>query len=149
MSMLILRTFDKDNKEQEKTPKEIIAEFVSIEDTYEVVDYDESLLVKDFPYDKGEQLSAQDTLDLFEDMIKPKDGRSQYYAGITNDIERREDEHNANDIFVVKAKNVDSANRLEVALKAADFDTGGSTGNAWKRDSVNVYVYKKGPETKE
>lgn len=144
--MIELRKFDNKKK---KTNAEVVKEFVSGKDTYEVVDYDKSLLVKDFPYNRGKQLSAQETLDLFEDMIKPKNGRSKYYAGITNNIARRESEHNANDIFVVKAKNVDSANRLEVALKAADFDTGGSTGNAWRRNSVNVYVYKKGPKTKE
>ena len=67
-----------------------------------------------------------------------------YYCGITNDIDRREGEHNATYLGYVKAQSFDAAKRLEAQMHAEGFDTGKQLGNG-QEDSIYVYVYKKIP----
>ena len=71
-----------------------------------------------------------------------------YYCGVTNDIKRREGEHNASFLGYVTAKTVNGALQLEARMHKEGFDTGGQLGNAGD-DSKFVYVYKKGPDTIE
>lgn len=73
---------------------------------------------------------------------------SDYYCGVTNDIQRREGEHNASFLGYVTAKTVNGALQLEARMHAEGFDTGKQLGNA-SNDSKFVYVYKKGLNTIE
>lgn len=71
-----------------------------------------------------------------------------HYVGITNNPDRREDEHCAEFLGVVKCKSEDEAKILEKAM-AKIFDTGRRPANGGTKDTKYVYIYKKGPETKE
>lgn len=70
------------------------------------------------------------------------EGKDDFYCGITNDIERREQEHNAEILFYVEAISFEDAKKLEQALHDEGFDTGEQIGNG-QEDSVYVYIYKK------
>lgn len=65
-----------------------------------------------------------------------------YYCGITNDIHRREREHNANFLCYVRVNNVHMARSIEIAMKFYGYDTGRRSGNGGKPDSVYVYIQK-------
>lgn len=67
---------------------------------------------------------------------------SDYYCGITNDLKRREKEHNAKILFAAKMSNTNEAKEVETKLHDMGFDTGKQLGNG-SDDSVFVYIYRK------
>lgn len=71
-----------------------------------------------------------------------------YYCGITNDIERRENEHSADYLGYVNCKTFETAKKLESMMHGAGFDTGAQLGHG-QEDSIYVYVYKKTKDTIE
>ena len=64
---------------------------------------------------------------------------SGYYCGVTNDIQRREAEHNVSFLGHVKTKTVKSALNLEARMHDEGFCTGKQLCNAGD-DTVYVYV---------
>lgn len=79
---------------------------------------------------------------------KTGDSKYNFYCGITNDIERREGEHNANYLYYVECSTADMAKQLEAALNNEGYDTGDKLGNGTD-DSVYVYIYRKTRATVE
>jgi hypothetical protein len=84
-----------------------------------------------------------------------KDGRGcrpksyeNFYCGVTNDLDRRAEEHNATFLGHLKAQSAKAALVLEARMHEEGFCTGKQLGNA-AEDSVYVYVYKKGAKTIE
>ena len=73
---------------------------------------------------------------------------SDYYCGVTNDLERRAEEHKTEFLGYVKAKTVKEAIELETRMHQEGFFTGKQLGNA-SDNSLFVYVYKMGPNTIE
>ena len=76
------------------------------------------------------------------------EGKDDFYCGITNDIERRSQEHNSEILYHVTAISFDAAKELEQALHDEGYDTGGQVGNG-QEDSVFVYMYRKIPGVTE
>lgn len=79
---------------------------------------------------------------------KTGDSKYNFYCGITNDIERREGEHNANYLDTLKCQNADTAKDLEAALHDEGYDTGDKVGNGTD-ESIYVYIYRKTQTTVE
>ena len=75
--------------------------------------------------------------------------RGDYYCGITNDVERRAKEHNAEFINYVESDNKETAIAAETLLGESGYDIGKKAGNGARENSVFVYVYKKTSETIE
>lgn len=71
--------------------------------------------------------------------------RSRFYCGITNDLEKRVGEHNANILLWVKAKDVQSAIELERKLGERGFDIGSSAGKERHRIQSIFKCIKKYP----
>lgn len=67
--------------------------------------------------------------------------KRNYYCGITNDLERRAKEHNANFILTKEMKSFEEAKIVEEALHAKGYCTGKQLGNG-DEDTVYVYMYK-------
>lgn len=68
---------------------------------------------------------------------------SNYYCGITNDLDRRKGEHKApRYLYTCTCPSFEIARKLEQMLHNAGFDTGEQVGNG-NEDSVNVYMYRK------
>lgn len=65
-----------------------------------------------------------------------------YYCGITNDLNRRANEHNAKILGHVDCGSFETAKKLESMMHDEGFDTGKQLGNG-QEDSKYVYVYKK------
>lgn len=93
-------------------------------------------------------IKMSDAIDVFKGLAQGQK-LSSFYAGITNDPDRREDEHNANFIGLVLCKSEDDAKLLETMLDDAGFDTGARPANGGNKDTKYVYLYKKGSKTKE
>lgn len=98
-------------------------------------------------------MTLQEAVDKFNDAYyKAKefgDTKSDFYCGITNDLERRCAEHNIEDVlYSVEAKPFDTAKKLEKMLHNEGYDTGEQTGNGTS-DSTIVYMYRKTTKTKE
>ena len=79
---------------------------------------------------------------------KLRDSKFNFYCGITNDIERREGEHNTSFLYYVSSNNANGAKALEAALHDEGYDTGDQVGNGTD-ESVYVYIYRKTPATVE
>lgn len=79
---------------------------------------------------------------------KPGDSKYNFYCGITNDIKRREGEHNTSFLYYVSSNNANAAKELEAALHDEGYDTGDQVGNG-SDDSIYVYMYRKHSFTKE
>ena len=95
----------------------------------------------------------EDAVNYLKSCCKDKNGIiptsfGRFYCGITNDVDRREGEHEANYLGVVKAKSFDLAKKLEARMHEEGFDTGEQLGHG-QEDSVYVYIYKKNVGTKE
>lgn len=88
----------------------------------------------------------KDCCSIFDGLIPQSFGC--YYCGITNDIERRVREHNAECLGYIKAETAQDAKDLEVLMHEEGFDTGDQLGNG-SSDSVYVYVYRKTSNTFE
>ena len=69
--------------------------------------------------------------------------KSSFYCGITNNLQRRMNEHNSDALEWVESKTVDDAIALESELGKLGFDIGEKPGNGASDDSVFVYIYKK------
>lgn len=70
---------------------------------------------------------------------------SNYYCGITNDLDRRRGEHKTPAyLYTCTCPSFEIARKLEQMLHDAGFDTGEQVGNG-NEDSVNVYMYRKIP----
>ena len=76
---------------------------------------------------------------------------SDYYCGITNDIQANKNRHNVKDYVVVcKCPNASIAAEVETLLGRDHFDIGErGGGNGGADDSVYVYMYKKTKDTQE
>lgn len=71
------------------------------------------------------------------------DTKKDFYCGITNDTERRRQEHNVYSFLgITKCDSFDTAKKLELCMKQEGYDTGEQSGNG-KEDSIYVYLYKK------
>ena len=79
---------------------------------------------------------------------KPGDSKYNFYCGITNDIERREGEHNTSFLYYVSSNNANVATALEAALHDEGYDTRDQVGNGTD-ESIYVYIYRKTPTTVE
>lgn len=75
--------------------------------------------------------------------------RGDYYCGITNDLDRRESEHNAEFLGYVECDSKDTAIEVETILGDNGYDIGKKAGNGAKDNSIFVYIYKKTPTTIE
>ena len=78
------------------------------------------------------------------------DNRKNYYCGIANDCQRRFSEHECEDweieevIAIVDCGTENKAKRVETLMYDNGFDTGKLPGNGGKKDTVFVYLVKKG-----
>lgn len=80
---------------------------------------------------------------------KTSDTKFNFYCGITNDLERRNREHNiSNIVYWVSADSFEAASNLEKALRKEGYDTGKKTGIG-TQDSTIVYMYRKTTSTVE
>lgn len=80
---------------------------------------------------------------------KVGDTKFNFYCGITNNLERRNTEHNISEVlYYVTADTFDRAKELEALLHDAGYDTGEKLGNGTD-DSTIVYMYRKGRDTIE
>lgn len=100
------------------------------------------------PYYLGQSLSKSEVISLF-DAIRGNYSASKYRVGITCDADRREDEHNADFLAVIKCFNVYTANRLEEFAGDKGYDAGLHPSNAHKIESTRVYIYRKDEDTIE
>ena len=84
-------------------------------------------------------------LEIFECAYKNKfksgETKKSYYCGITNDLERRAEEHNATFIVNLQMNSFEEAKIVEKALHAKGYCTGKQLGNG-DEDTVYVYMYK-------
>ena len=76
--------------------------------------------------------------------LKPFDPYN-YYCGITNNIEVRQNQHNAQFLGYVETFNVTAARIIEILMNYFGYDTGRRAGNGGKENSVYVYIYRKIP----
>lgn len=97
---------------------------------------------------EGDEISKQQVVNLFN-QIKGHAKAQNYRVGITCDPNRREGEHNAEFLAVIQCENNDQANELECLFDDKQYDAGKRVGNTFLPKSKKVYIYKKGPETKE
>lgn len=90
---------------------------------------------------------------LFDLIVKDCFGkdivRGDFYCGITNNLERRAEQHNATFLGSVRCDSKETAIEVETFLGDAGYDIGGKAGNGARDNSIHVYVYKKTPETIE
>lgn len=88
---------------------------------------------------------------LFDLIAKDNSGigfkRNEFYCGITNNLEKREKQHNAKFLCSVLCDSKDTAIEVEAFLGKNDYDIGAKAGNGAKENSVYVYIYKITPAT--
>lgn len=100
------------------------------------------------------KITQQQAIDWFNTLYEQNrpstnTSREAFYCGITNDIERRETEHNTKFIQYVECENKNDAADLERLLGKEGFDIGQNYGNGAKDDSVYTYIYRKTNSTIE
>lgn len=78
----------------------------------------------------------------YDESRKTGDTKNNFYCGITCDLERRANEHNASFICHIKCDTFDTAQELEKQLHAQGYDTGDKVGNG-QENSIYVYMYRK------
>ncbi len=97
------------------------------------------------------QVNIETVLRLFDLIAKDNYGtghnRDEFYCGITNNLEKREIQHNAKFLGCVRCNSKDTAIEVEAYLGENGYDIGSKPGNGAKDNSVNVYIYKITPET--
>lgn len=98
-------------------------------------------------------MTIEDAVVTLKNCCKSADGKMPknfggFYCGITNNVKRRECEHEADYLGWVKAKTFELAKQLECRMHEEGFDTGEQLGNG-QPDSLYVYVYKKDKDTVE
>lgn len=80
---------------------------------------------------------------------KTGDTKFSFYCGITNNLERRNTEHNIDKVlYYVTSDTFDTAKELESLLQEEGYDTGDTLGNGTD-DTIIVYMYRKGSNTIE
>lgn len=91
-------------------------------------------------------LKEEQVLKIFEEEFKKSkksSERSDFYCGITNNLERRASEHNIkNYICYLNVSSFESAKNIEAKLAKQGFDCGDQLGNG-DIDSVFVYMCYK------
>lgn len=97
--------------------------------------------------------TEDDAVNYLKSCCKNEDGTTPYtyggfYCGITNNVTRREDEHEADYLGWVNAKTFARAKSLEARMHKEGFDTGEQLGHG-REDSIYVYVYRKTRNTIE
>lgn len=107
----------------------------------------EKLTIKSI-FHVGQNLSMDEVIDLFKHICSNAN-KGGYYVGITCAPKRREGEHEAAFLAVIKCQSVDDANNLERELSKIGFDAGKHVGNVHNEDSTKVYIYKKTDSTTE
>ena len=95
------------------------------------------------------QMTITDAVNYLKNCCKDANGLlpknfGGFYCGITNNLDRRDGEHNTKRLGAIKCDSFDKAKKLEKMMHDEGFDTGKQLGNG-KEDSVYVYVYKKIP----
>ena len=98
-------------------------------------------------------MTIEDAVAKLKGYCKAADGKMPknfggFYCGITNNVTRREGEHEAEYLGWVKAKTFKGAKELERRMHEEGFDTGEQLGHG-QPDSLYVYVYKKDNDTVE
>ena len=91
-------------------------------------------------------MTIQETIAWFNQQFENSkawyERKSNFYCGITNDLERRMNEHNVSQYFHVTCDSFETAKQVESLLYQEGFDTGGQLGNG-QEDTVYVYMYRK------
>ena len=72
---------------------------------------------------------------------------NDYYCGITNDCERRENDHSSENIAEVRTLSRAEAGEVEKVMDSRGFDVGERPDNGGRKDSCWVYVYAKDSQT--
>ena len=94
--------------------------------------------------------NEQDCVNQFDSIVAQYGGsRSDYYCGITNDLDTRASQHNAEFLAAVKGNTLNAAKSLEETLANCGYDCGAVQGNVHTPDSKYVYIYKKSETTIE
>lgn len=73
---------------------------------------------------------------------------SDFYCGITNDVERRQREHKASFLITLDVLNSELAKEIERAMNKKNFTTG-KPANGVQDDSTIVYLYSITPYTNQ
>jgi len=97
--------------------------------------------------------NIEQTIDWFNSVYelnkKQGDGKSSFYCGITDNVERRQNEHNVSHFLAVtKCDSFETAKTLEYRMQDEGYDVGNQVGNG-NQASVFCYIYKKSSDTKE
>lgn len=76
-----------------------------------------------------------------------EDTKKNFYCGITNDLDRRNSEHEVGAVlYSVTADTFETAKQLELMLHNEGYDTGTQAGHGVENSKI-VYMYRKGPNT--
>jgi len=100
-------------------------------------------------------MTINETIDwfnaIFELNRKDAETKANFYCGITDDVERRKQEHHCKAGFlgITKCDKFETAKKVEELMHGQGYDTGNQLGNGNEK-SIYVYMYKKVPDvTKE
>ena len=98
-------------------------------------------------------IDIETVLRLFDFIVKDNsetgDERKEFYCGITNNLEKRESQHNAKFLGHVCCDSKETAIEVETFLGEKGYDIGSKPGNGAKESSIYVYIYKKTIDTKQ
>lgn len=96
------------------------------------------------------EISSEEFMDALKNKVSPKGNRYKYYVGKTSNkrLEKREEEHNAEFMYVCHNNSAKDADEIEKEADKAEFDAG-TPGNGGNEKSTVSYCYKKDKETKE
>lgn len=84
---------------------------------------------------------------VYDENCHEGDTMKDFYCGITNNLKRRNSEHNVEDVLCsATGGSFADAKELEAKLHEKGFNTGAQLGNGCE-DSKIVYMYRKGPNT--
>lgn len=99
-------------------------------------------------------MNNQETIQYFNQKYEEKkyllEKKSNFYCGITNDLETRKQQHNVDEyIACVKCDSFKTSKEIEALLHQEEYDTGKQLGNG-NEESIYVYMYRKiSGQTKE
>lgn len=98
------------------------------------------------------KLTEEQILNTFEYIFsesKLSNSKSDFYCGITDDLDRRAKEHNIKKYcFTLKLQTFEDAKEIEKQLSSIGFDCGNQLGNGNEK-SVYVYMCYKDSEFKK
>lgn len=97
--------------------------------------------------------NIEQTIDWFNNIYelnkKQDESKFSFYCGITENIERRQSEHNISHFLAVtKCDSFETAKILEQRMHNEGYDTGDQLGNG-NQTSIYCYMYKKTPNTRQ